>query len=246
MVSGSSEFEAGAKQNRTRLYLNDGKGNFTAAPAGALPESFEFSSAVCAVDYDHDGKTDVFIGARTVSGDYPHNGRSRLLHNETKNGVVKFVDVTDSVPGLANVGLVTAAMWTDLDGDGWADLLVACEWGPVKYFHNEKGKLVDQTEASGLASVTGWWRGLAVADVNHNGQLDIIATNVGLNTKYKEPSVELPQLMDYGDFDGTGHFQIVEIKRKKATVLAARARAELLRPARCPSYQGKIRHDPAV
>ena len=225
VASGSSEIEPGAKELRARLYLNDGKGNFTAAPATAMPAILEFASAVCAVDYDHDGRPDLFVGARAVPGDYPHSGRSRLLHNESKGATVKFVEATDAVPGLASVGLVTAALWSDLDGDGWSDLLVACEWAPVKYFHNNKGKLAEQTTEAGLGTITGWWRGLAVADVNHDGQLDILATNVGLNTKYKQPIPDHPQLTYYGDFDGTGHRQIVEVKREGETLLPERGRS---------------------
>ena len=77
VASGSSEFEPGAKELRSRLYLNDGKGNFAAAPASAMPAILEFASAVCAVDYDHDGRPDLFVGARAVPGDYPRSGRSR-------------------------------------------------------------------------------------------------------------------------------------------------------------------------
>jgi hypothetical protein len=116
-------------------------------------------------------------------------------------------------------------MWSDLDGDGWSDLLVACEWGPVKYFRNNKGKLVEQTEAAGLAGITGWWRGLAVADVNRDGQLDIVATNMGLNSKYKQPSPQVPQMMYYGDFENQGHNQIVEVKREGDKLLPERGKS---------------------
>jgi hypothetical protein len=90
----------------------------------------EFASAVCAVDYDRDGRIDLFVGARTVPGDWPHSGRSRLLHNESKGAEVKFTDVTATVPGIGNVGLVTAALWSDADGDGWAGLVGGDRMGP--------------------------------------------------------------------------------------------------------------------
>jgi hypothetical protein len=224
VASGTNEAEPGSKALRARLYLNNGKGNFTAAPSGALPELNEFASAVCAVDYDRDGKTDVFVGARTVPGDWPHSGRSRLLHNESKGGDVKFADVSSTVAGLENAGLVTAALWSDADGDGWPDLLVATEWGPIKLFRNTQGKLQDRTEAAGLANVTGWWRGLAAIDLDHDGDLDYVATNVGLNTQHPQPSAARPQLLYYHDFDGTGKRKIVEVYREGDALFPERSR----------------------
>jgi hypothetical protein len=225
VATGSNEYEKGAKELHDRLYLNDGKGNFTAAPAGALPEAHEFSSAVCAVDYDRDGRVDLFVGARCVPGDWPHSGRSRLLHNESANGEVKFVDVTDSVPGLANAGLVTAAVWSDIDGDGWPDLLVATEYGPIRFFQNVQGKLVEKTNEAGLAPFKGWWNSITTADVNGDGQFDLIVGNVGLNTKYKQPAADHPQLVYYSDFDGSGKSQIVEVKREGENLLPERGRS---------------------
>ena len=225
VATGSGEYEKGAKEMRDWLYLNDGKGNFTAAPEGALPEAHEFSSAVCAVDYDRDGRVDLFVGSRCVPGDWPHSGWSRLLHNESANGVVKFTDVTDSVPGLAKAGLVTSAVWSDVSGDGWPDLLVATEYGPIRLFQNVQGKLAEKTDEAGLAPVKGWWNSVTTADVNGDGQLDLIAGNLGMNTKYKQPVPDHPQLAYYADFDGTGKWNIVEVKREGENLLPERGRS---------------------
>ena len=225
VASGSNEFEAGSKSLRARLYLNDdGKGTFKLAPAGALPESLEFASAVCVADFDRDGKPDVFVGARAVPGDWPHSGKSVLLHNESSPGAVKFSDKTSAVEGLGNAGLVTAAVWSDANGDGWADLLVATEWGPVKLFQNEKGKLAERTKQAGLAAVTGWWRGIAAVDADHDGDLDFVATNLGLNTKYPQATVERPQLLYYGDLDDSGKRNIVEVLREGDSLYPERSR----------------------
>ena len=224
VASGSNEFDAGSKSLRSRLYLNDGKGTFKLAPIDALPESFEFASAVCVADYDRDGKPDIFVGARTVPGDWPHSGKSRLLHNDSGSGAVKFSDKTGTVEGLGNAGLVTAAVWSDANGDGWPDLLVATEWGPVKLFQNEKGQMQERTKQAGLAGVTGWWRGIAAADVDHDGDLDYVATNIGLNTKYPQATPDRPQLLYYSDFDGTGKPKILEVLREGDRLFPERSR----------------------
>ncbi len=225
VASGSNEFDVGSKSLRSRLYLNDGKGTFKLAPAGAIPEWLEFASAVCVADYDRDGKPDIFVGARAVPGDWPRSGKSLLLHNESSAAAVKFSDKTGTVAGLGNAGLVTAAIWSDANGDGWVDLLVATEWGPVKLFQNEKGKLQDTTKKAGLAEVTGWWRGLAAIDIDHDGDLDYIGGNLGLNTKYPQATKERPQWMYHGDFDGSGKRHIVEVQRENDALYPERSRA---------------------
>ena len=139
--------------------------------------------------------------------------------------MVKFTDVTASMPGLEKVGLVTGAIWSDADGDGWADLLIPTEWGPVKLFHNAQGQLVDATTSAGLADLKGWWRGIAAADIDHDGDLDYVVTNLGLNTKYKQPTPGHPQLTYYADFDGTGQSKIVEVKREGEELLPERGRS---------------------
>jgi hypothetical protein len=129
VVSGGVECEPGDPVLRDRLYLNDGKGNFTKAPGGALPDLRDSGSVVAAADFDRDGDLDLFVGGRFVPGKYPLTPNSRLLRND--HG--RFIEVTDEIaPGLKQSGLVTSAVWSDVNGDGWLDLLVTHEWGPVK------------------------------------------------------------------------------------------------------------------
>ena len=162
VASGSYEYDVGAPQLRDRMYVNDGQGRFTKAGEDALPDFHDSSGVACAADFDRDGDLDIFVGGRVVPGAYPLPASSRLLLNESTPGNVRFVEAPASTaPGLRTSGLVTSALWSDADDDGWVDLLVTHEWGPVKLYRNERGTLVDATDDSGLASHLGWWNSIA-------------------------------------------------------------------------------------
>jgi hypothetical protein len=216
---------AGSPAYQPSLWLNDGHGNFHAAPLDSLPNLPISTGAVAAADFDHDGRLDVFIGGRSRPGLYPLPPRSALLAN--RGG--KFEDVTTTLaPGLSDVGLVTAAIWTDVDGDGWADLLVATEWGPVKYFHNNAGQsFSDWTEKAGFASAgTGWWTSLASADFNGDGRPDYVVGNVGLNTQY-HATINEPALIFYGNFGGGNGSQLIEAYYEENRLFPWRTRHDL-------------------
>lgn len=206
IVSGGARAEQGSEALRHQLFLNDGKGGFVLAPTNTLPDLRDGGSVAAAGDFDRDGAVDLFIGARCSPGKYPQTSSSRLLRNQQG----RFVEVTDSVaPGLRQAGLVTSAIWSDVDGDGWLDLLVTCEWGPVRLFVNEGGRLVERTREAGLAEHLGWWRGIAAGDIDNDGDIDYVVSNLGLNTRYR-PTAEEPCLLYYGDFAGNGDPQIIE------------------------------------
>ncbi len=206
VVSGSYEFAENDPNLRDRLYLNDGKGSFASAPAGSIPDAAASGSCAAAADFDGDGDLDLFVGGRVTPRRYPLVPPSRLLLNDGG----KFTDVTSKLaPELAETGMVTAGLWTDADGDGDPDLLVAHEWGPVKVFRNENGRLSDATAAAGLAEHTGWWNSLAGADLDGDGDIDYVAGNQGLNTKY-HATPEKPVEVFYGDYHGDGKMCIVE------------------------------------
>ena len=206
-----------------RLYLNDGQGKFNPAPEGMLPADGESTTAVAAADFDDDGKADLFVGGRVVPGKYPETPRSFLYRNVGG----KLTDVTDEVaPGLRTLGMVTAAVWNDVDGDKRPDLLVATEWGPVAYFHNTGGKFENHTKKAGLAGVTGWWSALAVADVNGDGRPDLVAGNAGLNTKYRATAAE-PTVLYAGDLDGSGRTQLIEAQYEEGKLVPLRGRSKL-------------------
>ncbi len=209
VASGSVEAGERTELLRDRLYVNDGKGAFTKAPDGVLPDHRDSSSCVSAADFDRDGDLDLFVGTRVVPGRFPQSGPSRLLRNDGG----RFVDVAaDLAPGLREAGMVTSALWTDVDGDGFVDLVVAASWQTLRVFGNERGeRLVDRTQALGLHELRGQWNGLAAGDLDGDGDVDLVATNLGLNTKYKA-SLQKPQRLYARDFDGNGTFDVVESK----------------------------------
>ena len=225
VTAGGASQPAGAPEYQPRLFLNDGHGQFRPAPDGTLPPLAVSTGAACAADFDRDGRLDLFIGGRVSPGLYPAAPTSALLTNRAG----KFVDVTEAVaPMLRKVGLVTAALWSDVDGDGWPDLLVALEWGEVKYFHNAGGKqFEDWTEKAGFASAgTGWWRSIATADFNGDGRPDYAVGNLGLNTQYRADP-EHPALLFSGDFAGRGSAEIVEAYYDGGRLYPWRSRADL-------------------
>jgi len=205
VVSGSVEAPSTHPVYRDRLYTNDGRGNFSPAKGDALPANADSGSVVTAADYDRDGDLDLFVGGRVIAERYPETPKSCLLENNDG----KFRDIANSTPGLGNSGLVTGALWTDANGDGWIDLLVTNEWGPVRLFLNSEGTLTEATTAAGLDKRLGWWTGVSGGDFDNDGDIDYVVTNFGLNTKYKA-SLETPELLFYGDIEGEGRNRIIE------------------------------------
>lgn len=212
VTHGGVEAPPNAPYYQDRLYLNDGKGSFSPAPTDALPELRHSSTAVTAADFDRDGDLDLFVGGRVVPGQYPVAPPSSLLIN---------TDGKFSPTEIPNLGMVTSAIVSDPDHDGWVDLLVTTDWGPVRFLKNENGVLVDRTAETGLDQLTGWWNGIAAGDVDADGDLDYLVTNNGLNSKYKA-SPEKPELIFYGDVDGSGKPHLIEAKMSDGKLLPRR------------------------
>lgn len=222
VTSGGVELDAGNSSYQDSLYLNDGHGRFSESTERSLPSMFTSSSAVASADFDRDGDLDVFVGGRVVPGSYPSSPESVLLENDGGRFVAAGLSVA---PEIRNLGMVTSALWSDANGDGWLDLIVAGEWEPIRIFLNEEGVLVEKSSPEcGLSGYKGWWNSIAAADVDNDGDMDYIAGNVGLNTKY-HASLDHPIQLYYGDFEGRGNLNIVEAEFEGDTLFPVRGRS---------------------
>lgn len=203
ITGGSFEFSV-PKYNQPRLYINNGKGNF-ALDASAIPAITDITNAVTVADYDGDGDMDIFIGGRLLPQKYPQSPRSYILQNN--NG--KFTDVTNTVcGGLQFPGMITGAIFTDFDDDKKTDLIICGEWTAVRFFKNVDNKLVEVTEATGLTNMNGLWRSLQQADVDHDGDMDYIAGNMGLNNRF-HIAANRPMMLYAKDVDKNGFDELI-------------------------------------
>jgi hypothetical protein len=208
IVNGGNEFPLTNKAfYQVQLYLNDGKGKFSKSPQEILPDISVSGSCVIANDFDQDGDVDLFIGGRMIPGKYPLSARSYLLRNDSGPGKLRFTDVTKTYcPELLTAGMVCSALWADTNQDGLQDLVIAGEWMPVRIFENHKSRFTEnETVKSSLVNYTGWWNSMAAEDVDHDGDIDFIVGNEGLNTFYRASAQE-PITMIAKDFNGDGTF----------------------------------------
>ncbi len=202
-VTGGSEEIKESTSYRDHLYVNDGKGNFIESN-DALPLIIQSGSCAIASDYDHDGDLDLFIGGRLIPGQYPLPANSYLLRNDSDARTCKFTDVTKLIsPQLLSLGMVTSGLWTDVDNDGWIDLLLTGEFMPITYFKNREGKNLAKIESASLAHSSGWWNSLTAGDFDQDGDIDYIAGNLGLNSRYKGTAKE-PLCIYAKDYDRNG------------------------------------------
>ncbi len=208
VASGSIEGNAGTDVYQDRLYLNDGKGGYTLA-TGALPVNWVSKSCVKAVDFDRDGDLDLFVGGRVEPDKYPKPVSSFILRNDSQKGLPKFTDITAQVaPQLKDIGLVCDALWTDPDNDGWPDLMLAGEWMPLTLLKNEQGKRFTPTAEASFGKAKGWWNSIASGDFDHDGDMDYIAGNLGLNARMRASDKE-PVRIYAGDFDNNGFYDAI-------------------------------------
>jgi hypothetical protein len=194
--TGGNDFFGNVPEQASRVYLNDGKGNFSVLP-DAFKGIYATVSSLQALDFNGDGCLDLFMGGRSVVWKYGETPRSYLLQNDGKG---HFTDVTPQyAPDLATIGMVKNTALTDLDKDGDQDLLVAVEWDGVFAFMNEGKSFKKQI----LTDRKGWWQFITPCDFDNDGDLDLLLGNLGQNTRLKA-SPEQPVRMYYNDYDGNG------------------------------------------
>ena len=199
VVSGGSDFTEDDPNLQDRLYFNDGRGNFSVR-SHALPEMLVSGSTVNATDMDQDGDLDLFVGGRLVPGKYPQAPRSYLLSND---GQGNFTDVTETYSlELLAPGMVTDAVWTDLNQDSLADLVVVGEWMKIRVFLNRKDRL-EEADPEGLSNTYGWWNTVVAHDMDQDGDMDLLAGNQGMNNPFQATAQE-PVTLVYADFDENG------------------------------------------
>jgi len=188
IASGGSEQIANSKHYQDRLYFNDGQGNFTKSEN--IPEIRSSGGPVKGADYDKDGDIDLFVGGKVNIGAYPTAPRSYLLQN--KSGVL-----SDQTPkDLQFPGMITDAIWSDFDNDGWIDLILVGEWMEITIFKNNKGTLT-RYQDSGLKETSGWWNSIAGGDFDQDGDIDYIVGNLGTNTTFEASPKEPSYLLQY-------------------------------------------------
>ena len=199
IVTGSNEYFVGFEGLQDLLYLNDGKGNFT--KDNRLPKITESGSSVAANDFDKDGDIDFFVGGRLVIGRYGESAPSQLYIN---NGAGVFVEsIQKLMPQNKDLGMVTDAVWADVDKDNYPDLVLTQDWGAVMVFKNEAGKALRNLENEAFSQHSGWWNRIEALDLDKDGDLDFVLGNLGGNSRMK-PQTNQPVSLYAGDFDQNG------------------------------------------
>lgn len=216
VVSGGAEFNAGSDLYQDRLYINDGKGNFTRSP-NALPVAKFNGSCVISLDFDGDGDLDLFVGGHVLPGNFPKPDKCMLLQNN--KGI--FTDVTTTyAKELLSPGIVNHAVWADVNGDGKKELSISGEWMPLEVYSYQNGQF-KKTQNSvhitlpskkdtlvNLNELSGWWYSMKAEDIDNDGDLDFILGNRGMNSSIKG-NINQPCTIYAKDFDHNGSYDAV-------------------------------------
>jgi len=201
VASGGNEFSSSSSALSDRLYLNNGRGVFSKSPQILPAGRYESSSCVRAADFDKDGVMELFVGIRLLPFLYGVPANGYLLENDGKGN---FRNISEQLaPGLNEVGMLRDMQWEDVDRDGDLDMILAGDWMPLKIFINEDGSFNEKQEAFGTEPTSGWWNCLATGDFDGDGDMDFVAGNHGLNSRFKA-SPEKPVSMYVNDFDMNG------------------------------------------
>ena len=199
VVSGSNEHALTSTLQLDRLYKNDGKGNFTKT-SGIIPSIYASGSCVKAADIDNDGDVDLFIGGFQTPGNYPQGGESQLLINN--NGVFKN-EIVSRTDGMSSIGMVKDAVFADINNDNQQDLILVGHWMAIEIYINNNGAFTNQSKKFGTQQGVGWWNTITATDIDNDGNLDLLAGNLGTNSKHKATN-EQPFVIMAKDFDSNG------------------------------------------
>ncbi|MGA1278074.1 MAG: FG-GAP-like repeat-containing protein [Candidatus Kapaibacteriota bacterium] len=205
-----------------RLYINDGKATFTRR---YLPDMPIAKSCVIGNDIDKDGDIDLFVGGRSIPGDFSKEPRSYLLLNT--NGM--FTDVTNFLANpLMQPGRVKSALWSDFDNDGDKDLIVVGEWMKILLLQNNEGVFFDKSAAYGIDTTTGMWNSINAGDIDSDGDMDYVIGNIGINRRYEEPSSTYPYELFCRDFDDNGSIDYLQSYYEKGVRFPSRVIGSLI------------------
>jgi hypothetical protein len=200
MATGGRFFPKSSSALADRIFLNNGKGDFTESPHSLPFKEFFSTSITKPVDFDNDGDFDLIVAERFDPFVYGMGGRGFLLQND---GTGVFLDVTKQyAPALQNAGMITDMEVQDIDRDGWKDVIIVGDWMPILALKNNKGNFSDFSSVLGLDQTSGWWRDIEPGDFNKDGKVDFVAGNHGFNTFFKPHD-----RMYVGDFDGNGSIE---------------------------------------
>jgi len=218
VVSAGYNLDKNSKLLQDRLYTNDGKGNFSKS-ASALPQMLTSGKAVVAGDYDKDGDLDLFVGGNVIPSEYPKPPRSYLL----KNDGGKFTDATSANSSLAEIGMISEALFTDYDNDDDLDLLVVGEWMKPTIFNNNNGSFAKAENLSGFDKTEGWWFSATAGDFDGDGDEDYFFGNIGKNNKF-QPKKDKPIYIYGKDFDENGSYDIALSKINDGKLVPVRGK----------------------